>query len=322
LLVLDSSAGKVQHKKTHYMPVGYRYRRVAVGLMTLAGGILLLLFVIWGAVSTVTEILAPPKEEGVPIHMQVDEEAALYTDKDAVTMLVLKLSDDRSEAEQFMLARFEPSEERVYVHALYPQMEAGGSTLAQLYREKGAAGCADALEALFDCGEIYSIGMTFKQIRLMINELGGVTFYVPQAVNYAAPEADRNVNIAKGKREFTGGETARLLNFPDWEGGEAQHREMYCEVLAALINQKLVEGRTGRLKDMFLELHGGAEVDMSMTTFHDKLTGLTYLAEHNKEDGTMVVIVKKKPVFNGDTCSYTDKDMKSLWAAFGDRGEQ
>lgn len=319
--MLDSSAGKVQHNKSRYRPEGYRYRRAATGLLLLVGAVVVLLFVIWGAASVVTDILAPPKEEEIPLYLQVDEEAAEYTDKDALVMLAMKLSDDESEAEQFMLMRFEPSEERVYVHALYPQTETGGSTLAQLYRDKGATGCAEALAEQFDCGEIFTVALTYKQIRLMINELGGVTFYVPQAVNYAAPEADRNVNIAKGKREFTGGETARLLNFPDWEGGEAQHREMYCKVLAALINQKLVSRRSGRLKDMFLELHAGAQVNMSMTTFHDKLPGLTYLAEHNEEDGTMVMIVSRTPVFSGDTCSYSEKDMKSLWAVFGDRGE-
>lgn len=320
LLVLDSTAGRVNRKKSKMVPVGYQYRRMAAIAAFAALGVAVVLFVVWGIASIVTDILYPPISEESGIVIEVDKEAANYTDKDAFDMLILKVSDDGLTAEQSMLARFEPSEERVYVTVLHPQTVFEGDTLAEHYRKGGTARCAEVMAREADCDEVFTVAMTYVQIRLLINELGGVTFYVPQTVNYIAEKADRNVNIAKGEREYTGGETARLLNFPGWEGGDAQHRQMYCTVLEALIDQNLKTSKAGKLKNMYLKLYSGSQADMSMTDFHDKLLGLTYLAEHNDEDGSLTMNVEIKTKDNGDgTYSLTEDGAKLLRAVFGRR---
>lgn len=320
LIIRDRSAGRVKRGLKLYTPPNY-HRRRAVSILALgAFGVIAALFIIWGVASVVTDILYTPEEKTESPILDVDEEAANFSDRDAADVLFVKLSDDGSEAEHLVLARFEPSEERVYVAWLHPQLTLDDKSLAEHYRAGGMTEmCASVAEAA-GCEQVFSIGFNFIQTRQMINELGGVTFYCPQTVNYTAEQADRNVNIAKGKREYTGGEVARLLNFPDWEGGDAQHREMYRTVFSALIDQQIRKGRVSKFKDIYLKLYAGTRMDMPATDFHDRLGGLEYLAEHNDEDGSLTMEIDLPAVSNGDgVLVLSKKGSERMTALFGDR---
>ena len=185
LIITDSRAGKVYRRSGPAATADQRRRRLVMNSTAALLAAVIVILIVWGLVSVIADIMKPePIESQVPI----DEAAAQFSDIDSLCILVTKLSDDKTVPEQTMIARFEPSEARVYVNGLPRNLTIDGSSLAEHYARGGTAGLSSAVAKLIDVEQICPISFTYDDIKPIINVFDTVTVTVPYGINYTSPD--------------------------------------------------------------------------------------------------------------------------------------
>ena len=318
LLRLDGSLGKVHRRSSGFGAEDERRRRLVLYIAAGVVGALLLALSVWGIGTVIAEIIEPEKVTATsPV------ETRDMTDEDAIVTLVFKLSDDGNTVEHMVLTRFDPIDSRVYVTGLSPRVEENGVTLGDYFIEGGTTAVTEAVARLVDCDKVFSITVNYTTLRRVVNIFGGVNITVPYAIKYDSPNNDRNLNVAPGTREYTGWEVARLLNYPDWNGGEQEQLYMYATVTGNIINEKLRYTESDQLKRILSRIYEEADSDITMTDFQHKSAGLLYLCSVNNrlaEGSTLSVIVDVWPEEkSGGTLEYTGRNLEIMRAAFGRR---
>lgn len=318
----DRRMGKVVRTSGQWRPPGYRQRRRVISAVITVFALLAVVSGVWGMARIITDVMRPDTEEEQPstILDEIKDEASEYGDDSAFDMLVMKMSDDYSRPEYIMLVRFEPSEERVYITDLLTTLQLGDRSLIGWYKEYGVETMAEKLAEYLDCGRVYTVRLNYNRMRRALNAFGGVEYNVPYPIIYKSPKGDRDVNVAAGTRLYTGGETARILNYPGWKNGEVEHRRMYCEVLAAFISGQLKPERLESIPSDYSKLLDETQCDLPRTVFQERLSGLEYLATRNTGSLTMIVDIKKE-IYSDTSTGYTEDGEKLIRAVFGRREE-
>lgn len=321
LLKLDSSLGKVRRRYQGYAAAEERKRKIALYSGAAVIALLVVMLAAWGVITVITDIIAPEKEAATSVREQ-----AAMSEKDAMVVLALKLSDEHDAVEHMVLTRFDPAGSRVYVCGLSPRVVYNGTTLGDYFVQGGTSSVAEAVAGLIDCSRVYTFSVDYTSMRKVINVFGGVTITVPYAIRYDSPNNDRNLNVAPGTREYTGWEIARLLNYPYWEGGEREQLGMYATVVKGLLNEHLDFSSVEQLKLTLNKLYEEAESDITMTDFQDKSAGLLHLCSINSQissDSELAVVVDVWPEELSDgSLEFTGDELTLLRAAFGRRAEE
>jgi|GEM_PF-1747074 len=317
LLRLDASLGKVRRRYKGYAAAEEQKRKLVLYAGAALVAVLTVMLAAWGIGTVVADIIAP--EEKVTATSPVEEKE--MTEADAMNVLVLKLDDEHKTVESMVLTRFDPMDSRVYVTGISPRVKSGNRTLGEYFAEDGAEGVAAAVAELVDCDRVMTISVDYVSTRKVINIFGGATLTIPYAIKYDSPNNDRNLNVAPGTREYTGWEIARLLNYPDWNGGEQEQLYMYATVAAQIINENLYYTESVRLRSILNRIYDEAESNITMTDFQQHSTGLLYLCKVNSllaEGSELAVIVDIWPEELADgSLEYTGEDLDHLCAAFG-----
>lgn len=317
IVVLDNSIGKVRRSKRMFISREEVHRNLAgrailILLATFAG-----LFGLLGIVSVATDIMRPEIENQLP---GVSEEAAKFDDKDSLVLAAIKL-DDEDIPEKLVLIRFEPSEERIYVSGIHMNTLSGEMTLAEHYARGETAQLSRALAELVDCDTVYTMLINYVQQRKLINYFEGITLTLEYDITYQSPNNDRNLNVVAGTRLYTGWETARLLNYPDWEGGEAEHLDMYTYVMTQFLSQNFKGFDEKSLQKFFAHVCAYSIIDIPTNSFHKANAGLLHLSHVN--NGETAMSVDLSPTLNEDNnYVFEDDALLLLQAVFGDRDVQ
>ncbi|MBE6758734.1 MAG: hypothetical protein E7554_01400 [Ruminococcaceae bacterium] len=317
ILKLDSSLGKVRRRYKGYAAAEEQKRKLVLYAAAGLVGLLVIMLAVWGVGTVITEIIAPEK---VTATSPMEEKE--MGEEDALVMLVLKLSDDHTAVENMVLTRFDPMDSRVYVAGVSPRVLCGEKTLAEHFAEGGNTQVAQALAEMVDCDRVYTVSVDYTSMRKVINIFGGVTITVPYAIKYDSPNNDRNLNVAPGTREYTGWEIARLLNYPNWNGGEQEQLYMYAMVASRIINEHLNFNEAVKLKNILNNVYDEADADITMTEFQAKTPGLLQLCAINRqlaEGSELAVIVDVWPEETDNGLEYTGENRDIMMAAFGRR---
>lgn len=317
LLRLDGSLGKVRRRYKGYAAAEEQKRKIVLYAGAVMVAVLMVMLAAWGIGTVVAEIIAPDEKVTATSPMEAKE----MTEEDAMNVLVLKLDDEHNTVESMVITRFDPVDSRVYVAGLSPRIKHGDRTLGEYFIEGGAEKLAEAVAELVDCDKVFTISVDYVSTRKVINIFGGITLTIPYAIKYDSPNNDRNLNVAPGTREYTGWEIARLLNYPDWNGGEQEQLYMYATVVNQIINEKLYYTESVRLRSVLNRIYDEADSDITMTDFQRHTAGLLYLCSINgklAEDAQLSVIVDVWPDEQGDgTLEYSGDNLKIMCAAFG-----
>lgn len=319
LIVLDDSIGMSIKRGGRRKYASFDDRQRDNFLKIFIGFVVPVLVVVavWGFVSVAAEIMQPDVNSALNNQNSGDQEL-IFDDSDSLTILLIKTSDDKKTAQQFLLVRFQPSEKHAYVGSFDPNTITQGVTLAQRFENGGAAECAAALSTLTGCENIHTASMTYNNLKKFVTKIGGITITVPYSINYQSPNNDRNLNVAAGTRLYEGGETARLLNYPDWEGGAAEGRLMHQTVLCTAINEQFYGLDSDELQELFNLFYSNCTSDLTMGIYQRASTGLAYLA--GLKDRNLALEADFSPTEKSDgTFVFEGTELKRLQAIFGDR---
>lgn len=245
-----------------------------------------------------------------------------FDDDDSLTVVWLKLADDGVGVEHVILTRYEPSENSVYLTPMPPQLSAGERTLAGYYAIGGGRAVADVVSQMIGIENVYYSTIDYNGIKSLVSEFGGVTIDLPCSINYTDADSKKSINVAAGKRVFEGGETARLLNCPQWPEGVNQQRLMYAKVFAGLINENLTPKRAEVIDELFGRITPHIKTDVTMDVIQRCSGGLSHLATIN-ENGNIALIMEIGTYIDVNGAIHCSGDsLEDMKILYGDRKQQ
>lgn len=314
LLVLDGTLTSVDRNHKTMFTRKNEKKKVAIFIAFIVLALFVLLFAARGMVSLCITL---QDEEIIP--GIVEEKSEIYDDSDSMTVLLIKTNDEGTQPENFLLTRYEPSENSIYTTALMPELVVGDRTLAAYFSVGGGSACAQAMSEFVGAKNVYYYVIDYEGIKSLINEMGGVTFELPCSINYTAPDSRRSINVAAGTRVFEGGETARLLNCPEWPEGLGQRRYVFTQVFTGLINENLKPSYSGRIEKLYGRVEPHAKTNVTMDVIQRCYDGLNHLALAN-EEGKIALIMNIETYTNENgevKCSGESFD--NMLMIYGDR---
>ena len=123
-----------------------------------------------------------------------------------------------------------PAETRISIGGL-------STTLQNLYREKGAGALADKVMALTGLPVDYYVIISAEKFKSLIDDLGGITYYVATDMKYKNEEKGLDVNLKKGSQKLNGQKALDMLRYAEYSDGRSSRRK--CGVAFAKAMAKL-----------------------------------------------------------------------------------
>lgn len=94
---------------------------------------------------------------------------------------------------------------------------------------------------------VFKVG-TFASL---IDELGGVDFYVPQDMHYEDPYQDLYIHLNQGQQTLNGQMAENMVRFRSYPMGDLQRVEVQQDLLEALFEQKLNKSSIGKIDEVY-----------------------------------------------------------------------
>lgn len=205
-----------------------------------------------------------------------------YTEAD-IRHLLLLFTDEGFE--RFALLRSNPAEPAIHIAVLPADTDAGGITLAALYRRDGAAAAAEAVGRMLDITVNHYIAMDGRALEAWLNYLeGGLTVTLPEEVCFS--ESGSALRLPAGEHNLTATQAVGVLRYTGWQD-PACGSAVTGELLAAMGRQYLTPARS--FSADFASLSNTARTDLRISDFNARRPVLQTLAEKN--DGTLFRVV-------------------------------
>ena len=111
------------------------------------------------------------------------------------------------------------------------------TTLGNIYYEKGVDYFIQKLTALtgFDIEKYFVIDV--KGLAPIIDELGEITFTVPEDMSYSDLEQELEIDLKKGKQKLDGAKAEQLLRFDGYKNSKNSREKTTTEFLFAVADQ-------------------------------------------------------------------------------------
>lgn len=239
---------------------------------------------------------------------------------------LLLVTIDASTPQGFVVLRTDPANTRMRTLALPRETEVAKGTelvqLAELYQSSGGRGVAEAVGK--------QLGLTFNNyavidydgLEKMITYLeNGVIFRLPEDIDYQSPDGSFRLQLEGGPRTLTAAQAVNLLRYPNWNGGRQQRADFQAQLVAAILNQYMVENRMQRLEADFTRFVNLTKMsDIRVSDFNSGREGLEYLVKRNTGAICTAVSLPGEYVGSGDGVRFAMADdvNRQLGAAFGD----
>lgn len=110
-------------------------------------------------------------------------------------------------------------------------------TLGSLYGEHGPAYLADKVTSIIGLQVDYYVSVGIPGIVELINEIGGITYSVPQDMNYYDPVENFTISLRAGNQHLSGDKVMQLLRFNGYGDDGTARRNTAVSVLKAVIEK-------------------------------------------------------------------------------------
>ena len=99
----------------------------------------------------------------------------------------------------------------------------------------------------------YYLMVDLEGFEYIVDELGGVDFYVPQDMYYSDPEQNLYINLKEGLQHLDGDKAMQLVRFRKYLQGDVQRANVQQDFITSLIEQKLNAGMVAKVPELFYE---------------------------------------------------------------------
>ena len=186
----------------------------------------------------------------------------------AYTFAVLGIDQDQDSADAVMICYFDVVRQHLDIMSLPADtlVNTGKDPrhLSTLYKEGGSEAVVTALSHITGYTLDFSITVKMDAFAMLIDEIGGVEYNVPQSVDYTDPAKNVTIKLASGMQRLDGAAAVSLMRYEEAETGgiEARIQNQHGFLFAAA--QQIIEHREeislSRLARMVIQ---NCETDLS-----------------------------------------------------------
>jgi len=210
-----------------------------------------------------------------------------------INVLLMGVDQEGYRTDAIMLASYDtetnqvnmlsiPRDTRMYIGSKYQKINAARAITGGTGKMAGAQGTIEAVSRLTAVPINYYIEFSFDAIADIIDQMGPVTFDVPDIVGdgkgmvYDDPVQNLHINIPAGVQELDGEQVVHLLRFrkgnynnatksrPQYANGDIGRISMQQEFLKAMVDQKLNASLILKIPAIFKEVSDGIKTNFSV----------------------------------------------------------
>lgn len=109
----------------------------------------------------------------------------------------------------------------------------------------------------------YYVMVDLEGFEHIIDELGGVDFYVPQDMYYVDEVQNLRINLKEGQQHLDGDKAMQLVRFRKYLQGDVQRANVQQDFITALIEQKLNAKTIAKAPELFYEFSDYIKTNVS-----------------------------------------------------------
>ncbi len=160
-------------------------------------------------------------------------------------------------------------------------------TLATHFENGGITYLKNAVEDAFNITFDKYIKISNDGFNRLVEYLGGTSTYVfPQDLYYKDEETGDLTSFSHGQatRTLWGDDIIKIINYPLYEGGDAQTAQIVGEISASLINSACYtykDNIISNMQNIFNTIFNNSDTDITSKGFKEKREALEYLVENS-----------------------------------------
>lgn len=239
----------------------------------------------------------------------VSDKPDLPPEEPQTPLSVLLVLTDGGNNPQFVCLQADESHKSVQTVALPPQTarSADGDTLAMIFAEEGASACCKEVGNLLNIDTPWFAVMSYDAVEAFIDRLPrGLIYDLQERVTHQT--ADYYLRLEPGLQTLTGGQTVKLLRYPNWKLGQLQQVKMHAVMVATWWNQYAIADYVKSIDDDYVTWYDDVQTNLTIAPFTDVKEALINLWKQNDGDQCKVVLPNGVFAGNGEEKRYLLKE--------------
>lgn len=133
-----------------------------------------------------------------------------------------------------------------------------------VYGFEGARGLAQAVEQVLGLPVDHYAVLTLDLAARAVDAVGGVTVYLPDAMNYDDNAANLHIHIPAGRQHLGGQEAVGYMRFRGWVGDDLSRLDRIKEVVLQVLKRALSPANWPRVPGMVRDFWADMETDVDV----------------------------------------------------------
>lgn len=210
------------------------------------------------------------------------------------SMNVLLIGRDRGGklTDTIMLARLDNDKKIVNLLSIPRDTYVDGWKINAMYSIGGIENTVDCVEDITGLKIDHYVSITTDVFKEIIDQLGGVDFYVPQDMDYEDPVQGLYIHLKEGQQHLDGDHAEQLVRFRSYEQADIQRTSVQRDFIKALITQKKSMEYVQKVDDIYRIVSSKIETDL---TIKDILANISTLTELDVTNNLNAFIMPNEP---------------------------
>ena len=121
------------------------------------------------------------------------------------------------------------------------------------------------LKDTFDLPIHHVVKVSFDAVVDIVNELGGVDFYVPENLKYSDPSQDLYIDLKEGQQLLDGEKSLQLLRYRSYPLADLQRIKVQQDFIKAAFDQKVKLRYIFKVDDVYRAATSNIKTDLSLS---------------------------------------------------------
>ena len=232
----------------------------------------------------------------------LNEDGFPYPKRIASADTIIFLRVDKEKREYVMCAL--PGTMRISDHGLY-------KTLGSLYGEFGLDYLVEKAAFLVGLPVDYSAVFTIGGLASLIDELGGIEYYVPVDMSYTDTKEGLTIDLKKGSQKLSGEKTLQMLRFNEYTEGSGTRIDTAMTFLSTMLTKFTDPSYLARVPELWDNLSQYFETDMTEEILEKNLELIFSFPDFSKRT---VAYPGSSVTYEGE--KYFDPNITKAWSIF------
>lgn len=210
------------------------------------------------------------------------------------SMNVLLIGRDRGGklTDTIMIARLDNDAKTVNLLSVPRDTYVDGWKINAMYSIGGIENTIECVEDITGLKIDHYISITTDVFKEIIDQLGGVDFYVPQDMDYEDPVQGLYIHLKEGQQHLDGDHAEQLVRFRSYEQADIQRTSVQRDFIKSLIAQKKSLEYIQKIDDIYRIVSSKIETDITMK---DILANVSTFMELDVSTGLNAYIMPNEP---------------------------